>query len=105
MLCPMALTLDKLSSITPSMIVVNVTHGRSSRMQLVSLRDWWYMRNPQSNLTEFCDERNLSDALRQAFLTYCKSMFASRYLMSPNGDTINKFVAEMSREQVLDAWN
>lgn len=63
------------------------------------------MRNPQSNLTEFCDERNLSDALRQAFLTYCKSMFASRYLMSPNGDTINKFVAEMTQEQVLDAWN
>lgn len=65
----------------------------------------WLVRNPKSNLVEFCDDRNLSDALRQAFLTYCKSMFSSRYLMSPNGDTINKFVAEMSYEQVLDAWN
>lgn len=70
-------------------------------MQLVSLLDWWCMRNP---VQEFCDEKGLSDNLTQAFLSYCKSMYASRYLMKANGDTITKFVSEMSQSQVMDAW-
>lgn len=71
-------------------------------MQLVSLLGWWSMKNP---VQDFCYEKGLSDNLTQAFLSYCKSMYASRYMMKANGDTISKFVSEMTGEQVLDAWN
>lgn len=71
-------------------------------MRLVSLLDWWSMGNP---VIDFCEEKGLSDNLKQAFLSYCKSMYASRYLMKANGDTITKFVSEMTSDQILDAWN
>lgn len=60
------------------------------------------MKNP---VQDFCTEKGLSDNLTQAFLSYCKSMYASRYLMKSNGDTIAKFVSEMTYEQVQEAWN
>lgn len=32
-------------------------------------------------------------------------MFASRYLMNLNGDTINKLISGMTEDQILSAWN
>lgn len=55
-------------------------------------------------LENFCDKKSLPDNFRKAFITYCKSLYGSKFDMKDNGDTIRKFTANMTDEQLNAAW-
>lgn len=55
-------------------------------------------------LTKFCAERTMSQAMEDAFLVYCKSTYATEYLLRKEGDTIKLRIEKMTRAEVEDAW-
>lgn len=57
-----------------------------------------------SPLDNFCDSRGISGNIKDKFIEYCKSMYASRYGFNAHGDTIRRFVMELPEDQLLDAW-
>lgn len=60
--------------------------------------------DPTAPIQIFCDNKGLSGKLRQAFLSYCKDFYASRYGMNSNGDTIDKIVSQITEEEINDVW-
>lgn len=57
-----------------------------------------------NEITNFLEERQVAEPIRSAFLAYCKSLYASRYMFKANGDTVNIFLSRMTEEQVKQAW-
>lgn len=57
-----------------------------------------------NTLDEFCDKKCLPDNFRKAFITYCKSLYGSKFNMKDNGETIKNFIAHMTDEQLNAAW-
>lgn len=55
-------------------------------------------------LNNFCDKKSLSDNLRKAFITYCQSLYGSRYSIRDSGETIKMFLSRMTEAQLNDAW-
>lgn len=53
----------------------------------------------------FCESRGVPQTMEDAFITYCKSDYAQKYLLKKDGDTIKLVLEKMTQEQVLDAWN
>lgn len=57
-----------------------------------------------NHVSNFCEKKGLPNHLEQAFISYCQSLYASRYEMKPTGETIRKFVSEMKETEIQDAW-
>lgn len=55
-------------------------------------------------IQEFCNNRKITKSIESAFLAYCKTSYALRFELH-EGDTVSKIVANLTPEQVLDAWN
>lgn len=56
-----------------------------------------------NSISEFCEERKIPPQIESAFRAYCKTDYAMRFALR-EGDTIAKIVANLTHEQVLDAW-
>lgn len=58
-----------------------------------------------NTIQEFCSERRLPKPLEDAFVVYCRSDYAERFMIRTDGETTDFLVKKMTREQVADAWN
>ncbi len=58
-----------------------------------------------NNISIFCERKGLPKRIEQAFITYCKDLYASRYQMKSSGDTVTQFVSNLTDQQIQDAWN
>lgn len=59
----------------------------------------------KSPIRVFCDERGIRDGIRNAFMSYCRTVYAAQYdMMSPDGDTIHAILMGMTESQVKQAW-
>jgi hypothetical protein len=58
----------------------------------------------KSNLSEFCEARGISDQIKTAFGAYLRSIYAQKFLMNENGETIHLVMGRMSQEDLADAW-
>lgn len=55
-------------------------------------------------ISQFCHDRGISKNIKDAFETYCRSTYATRFAMNDKGDTIKLIVSKMTMGQVEDAW-
>lgn len=58
----------------------------------------------KSPLTEFCDNRGISDRIKLAFGMYIRTVYADRFRMNPNGETVHLIMGKLSQEDLADAW-
>lgn len=56
-----------------------------------------------NTIKQFCEERKLSKPIEDAFIMYCRSTYAERFMLK-DGDTVQAIIARMNQEQVEDAW-
>lgn len=58
----------------------------------------------KSNLSEFCEGRGITNQIKTAFGAYIRSVYAQRFLMNENGETVHIVMSRMSQEDLADAW-
>lgn len=58
----------------------------------------------QSSLTVFCDKRGISGQIKAAFGAYIRSVYAKRFLMSSDGETIHLMINQMDEEELQKVW-
>lgn len=58
-----------------------------------------------NNISMFCEQRGLPKRIEQAFIVYCKDLYASRFEINPTGDTITRLVGNLSTSELQDTWN
>lgn len=57
-----------------------------------------------TTIKEFCSERKVTKQIEDAFIMYCRSTYAQRFLLA-NGDTVQSLVSKLNRAQVEEAWS
>lgn len=59
----------------------------------------------KNNVSNFCEKKGLPKPLEQAFISYCQSLYASRYEISSDGEAIKSFINKMNQDEIEYAWN
>jgi hypothetical protein len=57
-----------------------------------------------NSIQKFCKKRKITKQIEDAFTTYCRSVYATRFLINKDGDTIQQIVSKMTEEEVKKAW-
>lgn len=57
-----------------------------------------------SSLYEFCEERGLTLELRDAFVAYCRSKWASKFMVWKHGETSKLLAEKMTQRQIDEMW-
>lgn len=55
------------------------------------------------NITDFCDKKGINANMKEAFMAYVRSDYASKYYLS-NGETTKLVVGKMNDEELEEAW-
>ena len=58
----------------------------------------------KSPISEFCDSRGISGQLKSAFGAYIRSMYAYKFKMGSDSETIHLVLGRLSQEQLEEAW-
>ena len=58
----------------------------------------------KSPLSEFCDNRGMSERIKLAFGMYIRTVYAQKYRINPNGETVHIVMGKLSQEDLSDAW-
>lgn len=58
----------------------------------------------KSPVREFCEERGISESVRNAFSAYLRSTYSLKFAMESEGETVRLIVAKMTQEQLEEAW-
>lgn len=58
----------------------------------------------KSPLSIFCDERGISERIKLSFGMYIRSVYADKFRMNPNGETVHIIMGRLSQEDLADAW-
>lgn len=58
----------------------------------------------QSPISEFCEERGIPVNIKIAFSAYVRSVYADKFLLRGDTDTVRIMVGRLTQEQVQDAW-
>jgi hypothetical protein len=58
-----------------------------------------------SPLSEFCKERGIPNEIKNSFGVYVRSVYARKFLMAENGETIHMMVNQLSQEILAELWN
>lgn len=58
----------------------------------------------KSNLSEFCEARGISNQIKTSFGAYIRSVYAQKFMMNENGETVHLIMSRMSQEDLEDAW-
>lgn len=57
-----------------------------------------------SPISEFCKKRKLSLSIRDAFSAYIRSIYADRFLLRSDTDTVRLVIGKMTQEQIENMW-
>lgn len=55
------------------------------------------------NLDDFCDKKNISPHMKEAFQAYLRSSYAQKFYMN-NGETVKLVVGKMNDQELESAW-
>lgn len=58
----------------------------------------------KSPLSEFCDARGMSERIKLAFGMYIRTVYAQKFRMNPNGETVHLIMGKLSQEDLAEAW-
>lgn len=58
----------------------------------------------KSALSEFCENKNVPVNLRNAFKAYAKTVYADRYLLRGDTDTLTIMINRLTEEQIEAVW-
>jgi hypothetical protein len=59
----------------------------------------------RSALTEFCEKRGIPDKLRDAFAAYARAVYADRFMLRGDTDTVRLMINRLTEEQMEQVWN
>ena len=57
----------------------------------------------KSNLSDFCEKHGISDNIKASFGTYLRTIYAKKFLLSDNGETVHLMIGRMTEEQLETA--
>jgi hypothetical protein len=57
-----------------------------------------------NQLKQFCEERLITKHIEDAFIVYCRSVYADKFRIRKLGDTARLLVDKMTRGQVEELW-
>ncbi len=58
----------------------------------------------KSNLSEFCEQHGIPESIKAAFGTYLRTIYAKKFLLSDNGETVHLLIGRMTTEELETAW-
>lgn len=58
----------------------------------------------KSPFSEFCERLKIPDNIKNAFAAYLRTEYATRFLLSQEGETVHLMIGRMTEEQLKDAW-
>lgn len=56
------------------------------------------------NIRQFCEKRNISKNIEDAFVTYCRSLYATRFELKPSGDTLTGILKKLNDREIERLW-
>lgn len=57
-----------------------------------------------SPITEFCEKRNIPHNMRDAFSAYVRSVYADRFDIRVDTDTVRMLTNKLTEEQIEISW-
>ena len=58
----------------------------------------------KSFITEFCEKKGVPTSMRDAFAAYARSVYADRYLLRHDTDTVRLMINRLTDEQMEAVW-
>ena len=58
----------------------------------------------KSPIHEFCEKKGIPDNIKDAFSAYMRSVYADRFMLRHDTDTIRLLVNRLTEEQMEKAW-
>lgn len=58
----------------------------------------------KSPISEFCSGRGIPNQIKNSFATYIRSVYARKYLMAENGETIHMMINGLSQDELETLW-
>lgn len=58
----------------------------------------------KSTLTDFCDKRGISINIKNSFAAYLRSIYAQKYFVIGDGETVHLMIGKMTEEELEKAW-
>lgn len=58
----------------------------------------------KSPLSDFCTARGISDRIKMSFGMYIRSVYADKFRMNPNGETVHIIMNRLSQDDLEAAW-
>ena len=62
------------------------------------------MKFIKSTISEFCEGRGIPENIRDAFSAYMRSVYADRYMLRHDTDTVRIMINRLTEEQLEQAW-
>lgn len=56
-----------------------------------------------SELDKFCDERGATQHIKEAFTSYCRSVYSHKFNLR-NGETMKFAITKLNRSEIEEAW-
>jgi hypothetical protein len=57
-----------------------------------------------NTIQQFCEDRMITKRIEDAFIVYCRSVYADKFRIWKQGDTARLLVDKMTRGQVEELW-
>lgn len=58
----------------------------------------------KSTISEFCEKKNIPDNMRSAFKAYARTVYADRFLLRGDTDTLTLMINRLTDDQLESLW-
>lgn len=58
----------------------------------------------KSPISKFCEEKGVPNNIRDAFAAYSRSVYADRFLLRGDTDTVRLMINNLTQEQMESLW-